>query len=499
MTMTDEPLNINYDEEIETRRQYLTNLATKPEWRYESAETSWQIEYFTRKICGCPKFPIEEESEVLPVEVTSEVGGRILNVFASTKIPDPAALIAAEKIIASMYEEFESEDKRMIAFLSVSSLYINWTMSRNDETGTYGFCSNNGSYGFIEAPVAGTETNALICLFERSYREISRRYHDPIAELKLDYSKYAGIMQTHKDIDTEFPCILVSLSETLVTVHLGIVGKYVTICNLCDDVQFQGDEAITKGAIMLTALKTSIEILVNYYQLICLNSRAEPHSLPFLHKVKLYEQTASIKYTKKLKQGADSVVFEARVDDDVSIDHGSKILIKFSKRYSAEVHELLAGSSLAPKLYSINPIQGNDVWKVIVMQFIEGSMNIIQIQKLPVCERSIIMHDIGKAIKLLQDHEMVHGDIRIPNIVVTKTYCNTKVYLIDFDFSGKLGIAKYPENLDLGVFTWVNFEEFPNILTRHDIASFSEYAQDIRMPYKHDSIMEYIDNPSIIK
>ena len=55
------------------------------------------------------------------------------------------------------------------------------------------------------------------------------------------------------------------------------------------------------------------------------------------------------------------------------------------------------------------------------------------------------MHsNILKAVNILHSLGFVHGDLRGPNILLGP---NDDVKLIDFDWSGKVGEAEYPESL----------------------------------------------------
>ena len=50
---------------------------------------------------------------------------------------------------------------------------------------------------------------------------------------------------------------------------------------------------------------------------------------------------------------------------------------------------------------------------------------------------------LTEIVVTLDANGMVHGDLRIPNILMIRDY---GVRLIDFDWSGKKGAAKFPPN-----------------------------------------------------
>ena len=223
-------------------------------------------------------------------------------------------------------------------------------------------------------------------------------------------------------------------------------------------------------------LKTEDELLEAYYAEGEWAPTTIPCSVPFVLTVMIYGVDVSIRYTRQMKCGEAAFVYEAQVCNDDSPYFGTKVVLKFTQSYCATAHKLLAGDELAPALHSVINLQGD--WKLVVMEMIEGAMTLHQIRALQTSQRSVIMQDVGKAINKLHEHGFVHGDIRVPNVLVTKE--PLRAYIIDFDFTGMERIAIYPMNLDLGIFTWVEFEEFPLILKKHDILALQEYSKHIR-------------------
>jgi serine/threonine protein kinase len=49
--------------------------------------------------------------------------------------------------------------------------------------------------------------------------------------------------------------------------------------------------------------------------------------------------------------------------------------------------------------------------------------------------------ELRRAVHLLHDHGLVFGDLRPPNVMITKAH---RVKLIDFNWAGEKGQARYP-------------------------------------------------------
>ena len=92
----------------------------------------------------------------------------------------------------------------------------------------------------------------------------------------------------------------------------------------------------------------------------------------------------------------------------------------------------------------------------------------------------IISKDICAAIHLLHEANLVHGDLRIPNMVIS----NGRRSLIDFDSAGMEGIVKYPWSLNSNI-TW---PKDCDLLVRmpiwkdHDIFMFKRAIKELNEP-----------------
>ena len=51
---------------------------------------------------------------------------------------------------------------------------------------------------------------------------------------------------------------------------------------------------------------------------------------------------------------------------------------------------------------------------------------------------------LAKLLKMMKEKKIVHGDLR-PNNIMCRVRQELEIKVIDFDWSGDLGVAKYPE------------------------------------------------------
>jgi len=123
------------------------------------------------------------------------------------------------------------------------------------------------------------------------------------------------------------------------------------------------------------------------------------------------------------------------------------IVVKFVDRYGKGAHELLAKSDLAPRLLYHGPVclkDGEPSYEsisMVVMEHVDGTTLAVAEAVIDKERMEEVRSQVKKVIGLLHDHNFVFGDLRLPNIMITR---DMKVRLIDFNWAGVDGQAKYP-------------------------------------------------------
>lgn len=148
------------------------------------------------------------------------------------------------------------------------------------------------------------------------------------------------------------------------------------------------------------------------------------------------------KYLSRLApEFQDKLLYEAK------LDNGCRVVVKFVSTYHAEAHRIVAEAGLAPTLHYAGTehaeasLYGGRY--MIVMDFIEGQ----------VAAGYLTPHQfsqVSQAIELLHSHNLVFGDLRPPNILIT----GEEAMIIDFDWCGREGEARYPTGLNCEDLCW---------------------------------------------
>jgi predicted Ser/Thr protein kinase len=151
-------------------------------------------------------------------------------------------------------------------------------------------------------------------------------------------------------------------------------------------------------------------------------------------------------YLRRLRKNLRNPIFLAKMTGGDDSEAEQTVVVKFAHRYCPEAHKLLEKERLAPRLYYANfeacaedKPDAPDMW-VVVMEYMEGATDP------PDRLEEKQEEKLTKCVDVLHEAGYVHGDLRWQNILVR----NDDLFLLDFDWANKQGIATYPVNVNLG-------------------------------------------------
>jgi serine/threonine protein kinase len=193
------------------------------------------------------------------------------------------------------------------------------------------------------------------------------------------------------------------------------------------------------------ALKTSLEKLSAYYksQKPTSDHPVGSRYFPSIVASPQGEVLVKFKYVGYLENGPDCVTLRAETLTEPAQD----IVVKFVERYGGKAHRILADAGLAPKLlYYGSPHYDDDQpsyrsIEMVVMEYIDGDTLAKAMPKMNEESMKKVSSEVRRALELLHGHGLVFGDLRLPNIMITK---DGEVKLIDFNWAGEGGQTKYP-------------------------------------------------------
>lgn len=187
---------------------------------------------------------------------------------------------------------------------------------------------------------------------------------------------------------------------------------------------------------MFKALKVAIADLEAFYSQLFdqqhLNSRQQL-TYPYINSVKINQTEAMLTYVNKLDSG--QYVFQARLEGESVV--ARDVIVKFAETYSKECHEACYELGMAPELIVCEQITGG--WVLVVMELLTEHTTLFSLAQDGSLSRSTA--DVVEAsVKRLHGKGFVHGDLRLPNIMMGP---DNSIKLIDFDCAGRSGVAVY--------------------------------------------------------
>ena len=190
---------------------------------------------------------------------------------------------------------------------------------------------------------------------------------------------------------------------------------------------------------VFAALKKCVCDLYSEYQSIQSAPETNSHCLKFPRFPTFQEYDGNI------------IQYERRLGVNLfcGVVNSSKVLIKFTHTYCAEAHKLLEEKRLSPRLYHV--FESHNM-KAIVMELLEGFRPIdVYLSSVGEEQRARAKINCLTALQVLHDNDYVHGDFRPCNILVLN---DESIRIVDFDWSGKVGDAKYPLFMNRAEIEW---------------------------------------------
>ncbi|KAH9110698.1 hypothetical protein AeMF1_007775 [Aphanomyces euteiches] len=256
----------------------------------------------------------------------------------------------------------------------------------------------------------------------------------------------------HK-IDRAMPCYLVDICGPLLSVFgiVNVADDFVLCEPLVTSIPllfFDNVGLMTTGVRVFASLKAALQDLTSSYAFT--RRDLNQSRFPYHDSAVIDGETAKIRYCKQLER----FVFSAKVGHS-----GHEVVVKFAKQYGKDVHEYCAGLGFAPKFLYLKVLPSN--WIFVVME----KLVLQPIWDAPV-DAIIVREQVLEIKNRLADAKLVHGDLRQDNILWDSL--NRRVVLMDFDWSGKAGVARYPPFMNPDIPWPEGAETNKPLCTQHD-------------------------------
>eukprot|EP00727_Mastigamoeba_balamuthi_P005843 m51a1_g1879 hypothetical protein (657) ;mRNA; r:685532-689561 len=229
-------------------------------------------------------------------------------------------------------------------------------------------------------------------------------------------------------------------------------------------------DAMLRAARFVHALKLTLPMLMTHYSnVIDSISTTSPlvQYYPYVvHFQSESEATIRFKYTEQLQ--AKKLLFRAEVvgaGGDLTVP--KQLAIKFVRRYGKEAHILLSGHQMAPKLLYEGALgEHGDGWRVVVMEWCE---ELLEFDKAVAAGGTVFRDSLLEVLQLLRANNLVHGDLRYPNIFGRTCGEKMAAFIVDFDWAGKAEIDSGKMNDEMKLWEDALWEEMQSRLSKKNM------------------------------
>ena len=243
------------------------------------------------------------------------------------------------------------------------------------------------------------------------------------------------------------PCFLVEIVGPHIAISGAVKVNYVMVDRLTDFMWMvplpNNRPAMTRLAKVFKALKNALASLIQLYD--CPKRKPQPQ-FPYF---RIINDVGKIVYTEEIKQDVFIGELEKNSGDSFTV------IVKFVEQYCIDAHRLMASKGYAPSVITFEKVTSR--YHVVVMEYVEDAVTLHEyIQKEQNRKHSIdqLKDHCSKALCVLHESGFCHGDLRGNNILVKRKETAQPIVIVDFDWSGKNGVAKYPLFMNHIDLTW---------------------------------------------
>lgn len=211
------------------------------------------------------------------------------------------------------------------------------------------------------------------------------------------------------------------------------------------------DSEMSRTARTLKALKVS-----------CANLQHQCHVIT-QPRFPSFDHSGSLTYNSQIQMHMFDCTVEAR----------GKCVVKFVQGYCDAAHRVMFEAGYAPELLHVGT---HGRFTVVLMKAMEDAMTVDNYLAKNPTECECILAECTEALNHLHSKGFCHGDFRPSNIFVTSS---KTINIIDYDWAGEIGEAKYPLFMNRVSIEWPDTaEDGEKITEAHDVFWLNANSKD---------------------
>lgn len=286
------------------------------------------------------------------------------------------------------------------------------------------------------------------------------------------------------------PSFIVTIAGSWICIFGGIFLNRVVVQPLTDiiplTINVRDEDQVNRIARLFQALQLAFVRLGKFYNNLDLTlpRQVEQRYFPYLRSFKLDNRNVDFIYIEELEDDHTRTIWKART---MNMENNYDIVVKFTKYYNVDAHNLCSGRGYAPKLLyhsSRNEFLALGEYIMIITEFVGISLD-RKLNQREIRSTNMIYDDVKFAIDLLHSRNCVFADLRLPNILVYDENGVQRAKLIDFDWCGIHKVAKYPSSLNMSIQWPTNVKPGTFLMKEHDIYWLGKLQEHLRYSIFH--------------
>lgn len=236
---------------------------------------------------------------------------------------------------------------------------------------------------------------------------------------------------------------------------------------------YHDDQTATQVARAFGALRLAFEQIKSHYERLISNKYAplpDADSVAFPYMDYYTKDGNRVQFTYQARFSNEKLIFIAKTSD------GAKLFIKFTRKYSVDAHRYCSDKGFAPRLHAVEKLPGG--WLMVVMDHLVLPYELVS--DLPLDPK--LAARLRNAVVQLHNGGFVHGDIRAVNLMAYRNGDQEQggVMILDFDWAGADGTAKYPANVNtISIWRPEAAIDGKPIMKSHDLAMLEQILAEV--------------------
>ncbi|QRW06028.1 Tyrosine kinase [Ceratobasidium sp. AG-Ba] len=378
----------------------------------------------------------------LPIQLFHPVFDHFFQALEASDEPTASEYNNVQQLVFAAQEVYTNENERWKPLIPFFNTSLNRQIMRDTPVGN---CKPDGLIQ-LHIPNLGT---SLCCTIIEVKNEVGTGNCDPGIQAAEDYGICWSIGEVSSIRESCCcPSLLIAIAGPQMCIFGAIYLNRIVVQQLTDYIWLghhpQHEPHLRRLTRLFCAARDTITELSNYYTSISSGPPRLQDPMRFFPHLRQYSdddgQITDFTYTGFIDESTSRPVFTAVTGS------GKEIIVKFAEQYNLDAHRTLAEKELAPALLSHQPPTHSRGLHCIIMERVQA-ISLHEWRTGSSTNRRLEGRKRrSKSTRDSSQQQLGIGDLRSPNVLVIEGENSIRGMLVDFDWCGEHGVARYPHD-----------------------------------------------------